>query len=84
MGLVFSRRCGLFGREGDCSFRCHQRTALLAVACGSEMTRPHAVGAEASASFFMIDAVPVSIFLGCREVLGGRAEVGRVAGDVGG
>ena len=84
MGLVFFRRWGLLGMGGNRGFCCHQRRALPGWAYGSELARRSAVGAEASASSFLIDALPFSLFLGCREVHGGRAEVGGVAGDVGG
>ena len=50
----------------------------------TEVTGRSAVGAEASALALLVDALPFGLFLGRREVHGGRAEIGRVAGDVGG
>ena len=84
MGLIFLRRWGLLGVGGDRGFNCHQWTALPARACDSEMAGRSALSAEASDSSFLIDALSFSLFLGCREVHGGRAEVGHVAGDMGG
>ena len=84
MGLVFSHRWDLLctGREG--SF-CHGQWTMLAVWAGrAEETGCSAIGAEASASAFLVDALPFGLFLSCREVHVGRAVVNRVAGDVGG
>ena len=87
MGLVFSRRWSLLflGRHGREGGFCHgQWTELAAWASRTEVTGHSAVGAEASAPALLIDALPVGLFLGRREVHGGRAEVGRVTGDMGG
>ena len=87
MGLVFFRRWGLLdtrrrGREG---VFCHSQWMAFATwARRTEVTGHSAVGAEASAPALLVDALPFGLFLGRREVYGGWAEVGRVAGDVGG
>ena len=58
--------------------------ALAAWAGRAEVTGHFTVGAEASAPALLIDVLLFGLFLGCREVHGGRADVVRVAGDVGG
>ena len=82
--LVNFRRCGiLYPGGGDHGFCCYQRTVLTAQADTSEMAGRSAVSAEASALTFLVDALPFSLFLGCREIHEGLAEVGLVTGDVG-
>ena len=87
MGLVFSCRWGLLftGRHGHEGGFCHGQWATLAVWAGhTEVPGRSAAGAEASAPELLIDALSFGLFLGCQDVHGGRAEVGQVAGDVGG
>ena len=87
IGLVFSRHWSLLfsGRHGREGGFCHGQWVTLAVWPGrTEVRDRSAVGAEASAPGLLVDALSFGLFLGRRKVHGGRAEVGRVAGDVGG
>ena len=64
---------------------CHSRWVTLPARAGSpEVTGCSAPRTETSASAFLADALPFSSFQGCREIHGGRAKIGRVAGDMGG